>query len=174
MQDGIKFGINDPNNALKRIKAFPDAMKKKGVRFAMRKGANLVAEQAKKNALALDDPETASIIAENVAVRFSNRRFKKTGAIMFRVGVLGGARNYADTRDNRRKQRVGQQYKTDGSSSNPGGDTWHWRLLEFGTSRTKAHPFMRPALEQNINKATNEVVKHLDRWIGRNIKKIGK
>lgn len=158
MSDGIQFSISDPDKALKKIKAFPDAMKLKGARFAMRKAANLVADEARKGAQSIDNKETDSHISENIAVRFSNRTFKNSGNIMFRVGVMGGA----------------NLTKKESSLGLPGKGTQHWRINEFGTSKMPARPFMRPALEQNIGKATAEFSANLNRWIGRNIKKLGK
>lgn len=160
MADKVEFSLYDPDNVLGKLKAFPVAIGKKGARFAMRKAANLVANAAKENARKLDDPQTASAIAENIAVRFSNRTFKRTGNVLFRVGVMGGA--------------GGNLSEKDQAAGLPGGDTRHWRLLEFGTSRTRARPFMRPALENNINKATDEFIRQLDRWIARNLKNIDK
>lgn len=158
MADKVEFSLYDPDNVLGKLKAFPVAIGKKGARFAMRKAANLVANAAKENARKLDDPQTASAIAENIAVRFSSRTFKRTGNVLFRVGVRGGA-------------VLADQEKSRGL---PGKGTQHWRLLEFGTSRTRARPLMRSALENNINKATDEFIRQLDRWIGRNLKNIDK
>jgi HK97 gp10 family phage protein len=33
-------------------------------------------------------------------------------------------------------------------------DTRHFWLVEFGTAKTKAQPFLRPALEDNVQTAT--------------------
>ena len=33
-------------------------------------------------------------------------------------------------------------------------DTRHFWLVEFGTAKTKAKPFLRPALEDNVHSAT--------------------
>lgn len=90
---------------------------------------------------------------------------------MFRVGVLGGARQYATTRENVRRGRAGQFYSTGGDTGNPGGDTFHWRFLEFGTERAAAKPFMRPAIgqagQQAVNTFISEYQKSLDRAIRR-------
>lgn len=158
MADNIQFSILDPDGAIDKIIGLPDAMRYKGARFGMRKAANFVRDAAKQNAERLDDPQTASVIAENIAVRFSSRTFKRTGNVLFRVGVRGGA-------------KLSDQERSAGL---PGGGTQHWRLLEFGTENSRAQPFMRPALEQNINQATAEAAKHMDRWLTRNLKKIRK
>ncbi|MDF5883754.1 HK97-gp10 family putative phage morphogenesis protein [Pseudomonas aeruginosa] len=67
--------------------------------------------------------------------------------VVMKVGVRGGAgRN---------------QYSKD-ASGNPGGDTRHWRYLEFGTKYSPAKPFMRPALSQNIEPVTEKFISELD------------
>jgi HK97 gp10 family phage protein len=43
----------------------------------------------------------------------------------------------------------------------------YWHLVEFGTSKTAAHPFLRPAFDQNVNAMIEAVhrglVKRIDR-----------
>jgi len=52
--------------------------------------------------------------------------------------------------------------------------TPHWRLLEFGTEKMQADPFMRQALESNVSTATSEFVGQYKRSIDRAIKKAQK
>lgn len=182
MADNIQFSILDPDHAIDKIIGLPNAMRKKGARFGMRKAANLVRDKAKDNARRLDDPDTAEEISKNIQVRFSSRRFKRSGDVMFRVGVLGGARatGKAKAKTDRRRKRLGQTSLADlgeiagAGKNNPGGDTFYWRFVEFGTERSRAEPFMRPALANNITQATSEAAKHMSRWLGRNINKIRK
>lgn len=53
--------------------------------------------------------------------------------------------------------------------------TPHWRLLEFGTEKMRAEPFMRPAAEFSAEDATRTFVdeygKAIDRAITRAAKK---
>jgi HK97 gp10 family phage protein len=90
----------------------------------------------------VDRAGTPNKIYENVAVQFAGRTFRRTGDIMYRVGIRGGARQYSNTKQNRRSGRVGQTYKVDGS-------TFYWRFYELGTSRQPARPVMQPALFNN-------------------------
>lgn len=149
-------------------------MKFKGGRFALRKAANLVRDAAIMNARALDDPDTREDISKNVTVRFSTRTFKRTGDLKFRVGIMGGAAQYANTKDNVRARRAGKTYATGGSSANPGGDTWYWRLLEFGTQFIAARPFLRPAIENNAQAAIDTFARESERAIDRAVKRQGK
>lgn len=182
MPDGVEFKISGLDELLAKFEAVADDVKQKGGRFALRKAANLVAEKAKQNALTIDDPETAEQIAKNIAVRFSSRLLKRTGNLGFRVGVLGGARatGRAKAKTERRRARLGQQSLESlgefagAGKNNPGGDTFHWRFVEFGTERTRAQPFMQKSLSENTGAATNEFVNQFSRSIDRAIKRANK
>src|SRR5690606_22168251 len=121
----------------------------------MRKAAQVIRDQARKNAEAINDPATSENIAKNIVERFSPRRYKRTGDLMFRVGVLGGARGFAAASGE--LQGAG--------SGNPGGDTFYWRFLEFGTSKHAATPFMRPAADQSAQKATDVFIREYNKAI---------
>lgn len=163
----IEFKLQGLEEALARMRDLTPQLRAKGARYAGRKGADVIAAAVRARARQIDDPLTAESIEKNITARFSSRRYKQTGDVMFRVGVLGGAKPYGDTRENRRKQRVGKTYKTGGDKANPGGDTWHWRLVEFGTERTRAQPFMRPAMDESVNPATDTFVRELSGWLDR-------
>lgn len=174
MADTVDFSITGLDSLLGKLDAVNYDVKRKGGRSALRKAAQVVAARVKDGARSVDDPATAEMIAENVAVRWSNRRFKRTGDLMFRVGILGGAKQYANTRENVRKGRAGQTYKTGGDKRNPGGDTWYWRLVEFGTEKVPARPFMRPAMEQSMGEATAVFVQAFERSINSSIRRAAK
>lgn len=107
----------------------------------------MIRDAVRANAKRIDDPETREMIWKNVAVAGGgSKREKRVGGPMMRVGIRGGARNM---------QKYGE-FKGKGKG-NPGGDTWYWRLVEFGTSRTAAKPFMRPAMNNNAGKAAQVV-----------------
>jgi len=163
-------GVDTLNKALGSVSY---DIRYKGGRFALRKAANLIADAVKKNAERLDDPDTAEEISKNVAVRWSSKKFKRTGDLMFRVGLLGGAKSQGVTRKRRRGQRtLAELGELAGKGSkNPGGDTWYWRLLEFGTRDIGATPFMRPALEKNGRAVMAEFVTQAKKSIDRAVKK---
>jgi HK97 gp10 family phage protein len=102
-----QFQIQGLDEVLKKMRAMGPGLAAKGARTAMRKAANVVRDAAKANAAALDRPETPNRIADNIAVQFSAKTLKTTGDVMMRVGVRGGAKQYANTRENRGKGRVG-------------------------------------------------------------------
>lgn len=153
MADSVSFQIEGVNSLVAKLDTINDDMKRKGGRFALRKAANLIRDKAKEGAQRLDDPETAQSIADNLAVRFSSRTYKRNGNLMFRVGVKGTARTTGDL------------------SKSAGSPTPHWRLLEFGTEKMAAQPFMRPALANHIQAATAEFVTQYDKAIDRALKR---
>lgn len=156
MAKALSWNVQGLEELNERFRYLGFDMRYKGGRFALRKAVNIVRDQAKTNALAFDDPTTGRVIADNIAVRWGGKHFKQTGELMFRVGVLGSN-------------------KISGNS-NPdtgaGGATPHWHLLEFGTSKMAAQPFLRPAAESNLQNITNEFVKHYERAMMRALRRV--
>lgn len=128
----------------------------KGGRFALRKAAQVVRDAARQNSARIDDPETAASIERNITERWASKLYKSTGDLGFRVGVLGGA---------------GGSAKAEKLGGLPGGDTRHWRHVEFGTEKTPPRPILRPALAQNVDRATDTFVREFDKSIARAVKK---
>ncbi|WP_290614746.1 HK97-gp10 family putative phage morphogenesis protein [Arsukibacterium sp. UBA3155] len=193
---GPLFKITGLNDALKRMANTSPKQQGKAYRSAARSSMLPVRNAVRNGARRVDNPATNRSIAANVAVRSMPRRKLRSaggrvGDIGISVGILGGARQYAETKENRRKGRAGQTYKTGGSRTNPGGDTWYWRLIEFGRSAFKtgtnsvtgkrvnlfnpvtgsnfgfrvkgvpAKAFMQPALPKNINSVMDRLAKRL-------------
>lgn len=128
----------------------PKKVKNAATRSA-RKAMNIVNKAAKANAKAFDDKESGNKIWKNIAT--SPAKIKSTNFLIMRVGVKGGA-----------KQRVG--------TGNSGGDTWYWRLKEFGTSRYPAAPFMRPALSNNKDAVEAEFKRSFSEELDKEIAKL--
>jgi HK97 gp10 family phage protein len=156
MADSIEFALEGIDGLVGKLEAISYDMKRKGGRSALRKAAQVVANKAKEGAERLDDPETGRSIAANIALRWNGRLFKASGDLSFRVGVLHGAvlKNGGDL-----------------SANSP---TPHWRLLEFGTSKMAAQPFMRKALADNISEATSTFITEYEKAIDRAIKRAAK
>lgn len=160
MADGVEYKLTGVDELLSKLDSITDDMKRKGGRAALRKAANVIANRAKANARRLDDPETGRSIADNIAVRWNGREFKRNGNLGFRIGVLHGAvlKRHPDKAKN--------------------APTPHWRLLEFGTENMRAQPIMRPAAENGAEEAMNTFVeeygKSIDRAIARAAKKGGR
>jgi len=159
MADSVTFKIEGAEALNARLKTVSDDVKYKGGRFALRKAAQVIREGAKDNAKRLDDPQTAADISANIVERWSGRTFKRTGNLMFRVGVMGGA---------------GGSLTSEKLRGNPGGDTRHWRYLEFGTENISATPFMRPAITKNLQAITGKFVSEYNRALDRALRRAKK
>ena len=160
MTDGIKFNIIGRDELFAKFESIAYDLKKNGGRSALRKAAMLVVNQAKQNAASIDDPVTGRSIADNVALRWDGKLFKRTGDLGFRVGILHGA------------------VLKKGGDTSANAPTPHWRLIEFGTEKMHAKPFFAKSLSENIDKVTDkflsEYEKAIDRAIKRAAKKAGK
>ena len=174
MADGIRFDVSGLDGVKAKMAQLKSEANAKGGRAALRKAAAVLRSQAQSNARRLDDHETTEAIWKNIDIRWDGKAFRQDGQLAFRLGVLGGARQYSNTRENRRKGRAGQTYATAGSTSNPGGDTWYWRHVELGTARVAARPFLRPVAEQAGQKAVDTFALEFNRALDRALRRQAK
>jgi HK97 gp10 family phage protein len=151
MADTVEFSILGLDPLIAKLESVTYDMKRKGGRSALRRAATVIAKNAKARARRLDDAETGRSIADNIALRWNGRLFKQTGDLGFRIGVKHGA------------------VLRDGGDLSANSPTPHWRLIEFGTEKMRSDPFMRPAMEESINEATNVFVTEYEKTIDRAI-----
>ena len=174
MADGVRFDVSGLDGIKAKLAQLNREANYKGGRAALRKATAVLKEQAQANARRVDDHETREAIWKNIDLRWNNRAFKRNGRLAFRLGVLGGAKQYGNTRLNRRKGRAGNSYATSGSRANPGGDTWYWRFLEFGTAKMAARPFLRQVGTQAGQKAIDTFARAFNEALNRAIAKQSK
>ena len=169
MTDSVRFKINGLDEFQEKLAKLADEKRiRNAARRAVRRGANVVAQAAKRNAQSIDDPKTREAIYKNVAVRGGgSKRERRVGGAMMRVGIRGGARNMS---------KYGE-FKGKGSA-NPGGDTWYWRLIEFGFThkrsgkRVPANAFMRRAMAEKADQAVSTIAKAANTELDKEIAKI--
>ncbi|WP_327440273.1 HK97-gp10 family putative phage morphogenesis protein [Pseudomonas donghuensis] len=156
MADGVEFSITGLDSLLGKLDSVTYDVKRKGGRAALRKAAQVVMQKAREGAERIDDKATGRSIADNIALRWNGRLFKQTGDLGFRIGVLHGA------------------VLKDGGNLSANSPTPHWRLIEFGTEKMAAAPFMRPALANSIAEVTSTFVTEFEKAIDRAIKRAAK
>ena len=144
-------GLDEVQEKLKRL-ANPRLMKNAARRSA-RKAMAIVRDSARANAKNLDDPETAEKIWKNIAIAAGKTRSKDE--IKMRVGVRGGA-----------------SFSNPNPPNTSGGDTRHWRWLEFGSVHNPPTPFLRPALQNNIQAVTNSFAENFNKEIDKELAKL--
>lgn len=156
MADSVTFDIKGIDEVLGRMAAVTYDVRRKGGRAALRKAAQRVVEKAQEGARALDDAATGRSIADNIVLKWNGRLFKRTGNLGFRVGVRQGA------------------VLAKGGDTAAGSATPHWRLLELGTEKMAAHPFMRTALASQVAAVTDTFVSEYNAYLRRAIKRAAK
>ncbi|ANI33310.1 hypothetical protein AA098_07320 [Pseudomonas sp. JY-Q] len=156
MVDGVEFSILGLDSLLGKLDEVSVDVRRKGGRAALRKAAQVVVQKAKLGAERIDDKATGRSISDNIALRWNGRLFKRTGDLGFRIGVLHGA------------------VLKDGGDLSTNAPTPHWRLIEFGTEKMPAAPFMRPALADSISEVTNTFVTEYEKAIDRAIRRAAK
>ena len=147
----VEFRMTGMEQFKQKIDRLRNPKKAKSIaRKAARQAMNIVRDSARVNARAIDDPETAEKIFKNISVAAG--RSRDPNVIVMRVGVRGGASF---------------------SNKNPpklsGGDTRHWRWVEFGSANNIAVPFMRPALARNIQQVTDKFAQVFNTEIDREL-----
>lgn len=146
-----EFAIKGLDPVLKKLKALGNQkLQLKAVRAAGTRAMRIVRDAARNRAKSVDDPKSPANIAKNIATRNDTKGGKRVGGVVIKVGVQGGAR-----------PAKGRE------------DTGHWRFVEFGVPEhgIAARPFMRPALEENVDKVTTTFVAEMDKQIDKIVAK---
>lgn len=125
MGDKITFNLKGADELIRIFKTLPQEMQRQVVVPAGKDAMDIVLKDAINRASAVDDPATPTDISKNIALVEDTKFFEETGSTKISVGVR------------KRKGSVG------------GGNTFYWWWVELGTSRSRAQPFMRNALNQN-------------------------
>ena len=129
---GVEVKFEGVEELSRRMKLIADSKTAKRIaRKAARQAMNIVRDAARNAAKSIDDPETRANISKNIKVaagKVGNRDL-----IKMRVGIDGGASFAAALK------------------TTSGGDTRHWRFVEFGTAFVPAIPFMRVAFFSTID-----------------------
>lgn len=153
------------DNVLKNMEALDKIIIRRATTSAIRAGAGVIRDAAREKARTLDDPDTPEKIYKNIVTRSMKRRnVNRTGGDAgARVGVLGGARDLS----------AHGEIQASGKG-NPGGDTFYWRFLEFGTEDMAAQPILRPAAEENKEQAFHKTAEQLKKRVDIEVSRLPK
>ena len=144
-------GLDRVQEKLKRL-GNPRLMKNAARRSA-RKAMAIARDAARSAAKNIDDPQTSEKIWKNIAIAAGKTR--NQNEVVMRVGVRGGA-----------------SFSNPNPPNTSGGDTRHWRWLEFGSVHNPPTPFMRPALQNNIQSVTNSFAENFNKEIDKELAKL--
>lgn len=154
-----------------RLRALPPALGSKGggpLRYAIFQAAKVIRDEAVvivKAKTKTDSNMDGVLLSENIVTK-RNRR-PPPGTEQYAVGMKGGTRRYANTSRNRGKRRAGEVYRTAGA-------VWYGRMIELGTSKMRARPFLRPALAAKGMEAVKEFQRNFLKAVERAERKLAK
>jgi HK97 gp10 family phage protein len=132
------------------------------VRSALFRAAKTVRDEAKQRA----PRDTGALQASVIATRDKNPQ------------AAGANERYLITVKKKRwtpKAKAKAQRKASGKIDyRKSGDAFYWRFVEFGTSKMRAQPFLRPAFESQKDVALDEFKHSLGAGIQRVVRKMNK
>ena len=150
----VEFNIEGLDEVQEKFKRLGNPrLMKNAARRSMRKAMAIVRDAARNNAKGIDDPETAEKIWKNIAIAAGKTR--NPNEVVMRVGVRGGA-----------------SFSNPNPPSTRGGDTRHWRWIEFGSVHNPPVPFMRPALQNNIQAVMSSFAHNFNAEIDKELAKL--
>lgn len=126
-----------------------DGVRKKALGPAIAAGALVVLKEAKKLA-PVDTGALRDAIKQRRSRRDSKQDYEERHVGVFKV--RGG--KYANTKLNRRLQRVGKEYTEEPPE-------YYWRFLELGTVKAPPKRFLRPALQNKKQEAIERTKQRL-------------
>lgn len=122
-----------------KMKGLPYKVQKQVIQPAVRYGANIIAEQARAIVRHMDDPTTGRQIARNIVVKYRSKRSAQIKGVVYSIGV---------------EYPRGRMPK---GNPDDGVNTGHWHLLELGTEKMRAQPFLVPAAVMRAQDVSQEI-----------------
>lgn len=161
-----QFELKGLDQALNRLRQLPVKMQRTILKKAVRAGANVIKDAAKKDWRKVDDPKTPNKIWRFVATRMNSKQGRRAGGVAFSVGIRGGAKKpYKNNAENQRKGRVGKKYQVQPS-------VYYWRFLELGTKKMPARRIFERAFRRELHHASDVVAKVLNQGIDEAMRKL--
>ena len=150
----VEFNIEGLDEVQEKLKILANPrLMKNAARRSARKAMAIVRDSARNAAKGIDDPQTSEKIWKNIAIAAGKTR--NQNEVVMRVGVRGGA-----------------SFSNPNPPNTSGGDTRHWRFIEFPSANNPGTPFMRPALQNNIQAVTDSFAENFNKEIDKELAKL--
>ncbi len=162
-----QVSIQGLDGLLRSLREAPKAIQGRAVQAGMRKGGNVIRDDARRRA-----PKATGFMASQIVTRRANSKSRQRAGVgrggeYFTVGVkTGRRRKYANTKRNRLRGRVGKVYEESGWA-------YYWRFVEFGTKNMRASPFLTPAGETKGPEAAQVIIDETWAALDKQLKKDG-
>lgn len=143
-------GLRELGQSFAKLK---DEMQRKVARKAVRAAANLVRDTARANVDARGLVLTGAM-RDSLAAHRLSKASKFAGREVWAVGVPKIKKKYVNNLKNRRAGKAGWTWAKMYDVDSP---AYYWKFLEYGTVKYAATPFLNPALESNVGRATDKM-----------------
>lgn len=149
----VTFKLEGFSEIKQKLEAMKVEMQERAVKDCLGRAADVILDEAKIHAGAVDDPKTGRMIRDNLIKEFGSKVYRRSGrrVVMWRVGVR--------TRFN--------GIQKGNPDEGRGGNTPHWHMVEYGTRRQREQPFLRKAMRAKAGAFFNRFRDELERRIRR-------
>lgn len=158
MADYQVLKITGLDNVLSTLQKLPQevASTKRGgpVALSLRKGAKVFVEEARKNLERVKEPNTTGLLSKAIVVRRA-KSMKTNGE---RMSVRISKKKYPNRSERKKKGMPDTTLKAG-------------QILEYGSSRQRARPWLRPTFAAKKEDALNTVVEDLKKRVDKLAKK---
>ncbi|MCU1052099.1 HK97 gp10 family phage protein [Stenotrophomonas maltophilia] len=162
-----QLSIQGLDGLLRSLREAPKAIQGRAVQAGMRKGGNVIRDDARRRAPKASGFMASQIVTRRASTKSRQRAGVGQGGEYFTVGVKSGRRRkYANTKRNQRRGRTGKTYVDRGWA-------YYWRFLEFGTKKMRASPFLTSAGEAKGPEAAQVVIDETWAALDKQLKKDG-
>lgn len=153
----IDFEVKGLAECEKFLQTLPDEIATKMLYGALMGGATPIMQQARENVLHnFGRSARYTYTLEQAVVRGRNRRTRLAAQVDVKI----------------RKGRHRERMIRLGVIKPYGDDAWYGRLLELGTSKMEARPFLRPAADRQAGESArrfnNTLIKRMAKWCKQN------
>ncbi len=154
MADGVRYELTGIKEYVEALKLLPLPVGKRVLASTGKYAMAPVLDDAKRLA-----PVRTGVLRDSLRLVATSSGSSETGAINAGVTVHQTKLTYEIEGDDGETEIVKLNKRLDAS--------WRWHFAEYGTSHSAAHPFIRPALDQNVS----NVLARLQQKFGESVEK---